>query len=162
MSNVLQLNNTSVYSGHFVFRLSHSMANLNVLQHRQNNFRLSIKSSDISALIHNCYSYSCSEYIYCILSHNLAYKNFPCPCVVCCVSCRLLFSLLISQVSFPSCTGLFDMHSTAVALTGMVVIQREMRCCHLPSFWKGFAKIAFHEKKSWYLLKGVGIQVAKD
>lgn len=152
VTDVLQLNNTSIYLGHFVFRLSHIMANLNVLQHRQNTFRLSIKSSDISALVHNCYS-SCSEYVYCILSHNLAYKNFLCPCVVCCVGCGLLFSLLISQVSFPSCTGLFDMHSTAVPLTGMVVIQRETWCCHLPSFWEGFAKIAFHEKNHGIFLR---------
>lgn len=52
---VLQLNNTSIYSGHFVFRLIHSVAKLNVLQHRQNTFRLSIKRiSDISALIRSC------------------------------------------------------------------------------------------------------------
>lgn len=152
---------TYIYSGNFVFRISHSMAKLNVLQNSQNTFWLSIKSNGIYALEHNCYS-SCSEYMYCILSHSLAYKNCVCPCVVCCVGCGLLFLLLISQVSFPSCTGLFDMHSTAVPLTGMVVIQRKTQCCHLPSFWEGFAKIAFHEKKSLNLLKGVGIQVAKD
>lgn len=54
------------------------------------------------------------------------------------------------------------MQSTTIPLTGMVVIQRETQSCHLPSFWEGFAKIAFHEKKLLNLLKGVGIQVAKD
>lgn len=65
---VLQLNSTYIYSGHFVFRLIRSMAELNVLQHRQNTFRLSIKRiSDISALIQQLQQLSRSHVICYIL-----------------------------------------------------------------------------------------------
>lgn len=69
--------------------------------------------------------------------------------------CRLLFwlwffffffFLTVSPVSFPLLLGLFDMHSTTVPLTRMVLIQRKLALLFSLPSGNALQKTAFHEK----------------
>lgn len=159
----LHLNDTSIYSSNFVFRLIHCMAKLHVLHHRQNTFRLSIKRiSDISALIHSCSS--CPEAMWfaiCyISSHNLAYKNLLCFCVVCCVGCGFLFLVadFSSELSLLHWTVWYEQHGHTFNWN---VSYTERNVVSSPLLLGVLCKNCFSWRKSLYLLQGVWIQAAK-